>query len=79
MASVGGENPYEVSYNKEQADKISEVEADANMNDPAAGGGGQATKSFSFWRVDFTRQKSFNYDYWLIYSEHTRSVKSPHL
>ena len=40
MASVGGENPWEVGYNEEQAKKISEVEADANMTDQAAGGGG---------------------------------------
>lgn len=26
MASSGGENPWEVAYNKEQADKVSESE-----------------------------------------------------
>ena len=40
MASYGGENPYEVGYSKEQADQIAAVEADANLTDQAAGGGG---------------------------------------
>ena len=40
MASVGGENPWEVGYSKEQADKITDAESGANMQDQAAEGGG---------------------------------------
>lgn len=57
MASHGGENPWEVAYNKDQAKNISESEKSSDMNDSAAaspgstGEGGlldKATKSFSF-------------------------------
>lgn len=51
MAGHGGENPWEVDYNKEQAGKISESESSANMSDSASTGSGildKATKSFSF-------------------------------
>ena len=53
MASAGGENPWEVAFNKEQAGKIAESESGANMTDSAASSGAglmeKATKSFSFW------------------------------
>lgn len=53
MASSGGENPWEVAYNKEQAGTIAESEQGANMKDNAedANKGGmleKATRSFSF-------------------------------
>jgi len=56
MASHGGENPWEVAYNKDQAKNISESEKSSDMSDSAAAspgstGGGlldKATKSFSF-------------------------------
>ena len=48
MASRGGENPWEVDYKKEQADKIAESEAGANMADGGATMMEKATKSFSF-------------------------------
>ena len=52
MASAGGENPWEVAFNKEQAGKIAESESSANMTDSAASSGAglmeKATKSFSF-------------------------------
>ena len=60
MASHGGENPYEVSYNKEQANKIAESESKDNMGDSSGqlkdGGAsesmggvfGGGSKSFSF-------------------------------
>jgi len=49
MAAHGGENPWEVDFNKEQAGKISESESSANMSDSAGGVLDSATKSFSFW------------------------------
>ena len=53
MASHGGENPYEVSYNKEQADKINEAESKDAMTDSSGSlesqsGGVFGGKSFSF-------------------------------
>ena len=51
IASQGGENPWEVSYNKEQASNIAKSEAGADMKDSATESGGildKATKSFSF-------------------------------
>ena len=48
MAAHGGENPWEVSYNKEQAEKISESEQGSNLQDSAGGLLEKATKSFSF-------------------------------
>ena len=47
MASLGGENPWEVEYNKNAASKISESEQSANMTD-SAGLLEKAAKSFSF-------------------------------
>ena len=48
MASRGGENPWEVDYNKDQAGKIAESEADANLSDGSSSLMEKATKSFSF-------------------------------
>ena len=52
MAAHGGENPWEVAYKKEQADKIAESESGATLKDQAAEAGSgmleKATKSFSF-------------------------------
>ena len=53
MASSGGENPWEVAYNKEQAGNIAESEQGSNMQDSASdvNKGGvleKATRSFSF-------------------------------
>ncbi len=53
MASSGGENPWEVAYNKEQAGNISESEQGSDMKDSASdvNQGGvleKATRSFSF-------------------------------
>ena len=47
MASLGGENPWEVEYNKNAAGKISESEQSSNMTD-SAGMLEKASKSFSF-------------------------------
>lgn len=49
MASAGGENPWEVEYQKEKAGKIAESEAGADMKDNAASNiMERASKSFSF-------------------------------
>ena len=52
MAAHGGENPWEVAYKKEQAEKIAESESNSTMKDQAAeatsGMLEKATKSFSF-------------------------------
>lgn len=51
IASQGGENPWEVSYNKDQASNIAKSEAGADLKDSASESGGlldKATKSFSF-------------------------------
>lgn len=48
MASAGGENPWEVEYKKESADKLAESQADANLADNASSLMEKASKSFSF-------------------------------
>jgi cytochrome c556 len=52
MASSGGENPWEVAYNKEQASTIAESEKGADLKDSASDKGAgmleKATRSFSF-------------------------------
>ena len=54
MASHGGENPYEVEYKKEQADKIADAESVDNMGpdtatvDKGSGMFGSGSKSYSF-------------------------------
>jgi len=51
VASQGGENPWEVSYNKEQADNIAKSEQGSEMKDNAEASSGildKATRSFSF-------------------------------
>lgn len=48
MASAGGENPWEVDFDKEKQGKIDESESSANMADSASSMLEKASKSFSF-------------------------------
>ena len=52
MAQYGGDNPWEVSYNKEAKDAIDASEAGSKLSDSATSGEGgmmdKAARSFSF-------------------------------